>query len=612
MTSFPDSLDMLSNLKNVFLSLTLFSFFSCTYAQNHTQNEQWLRDEKVALQASVLLNNSKRVVPLTSIQSLKIASIDLGFNHSVVFDSLLNKYVKVDHFNGNTYVAISSLNALLDDLKFYNTLVLEISDVSVFDQRVLNFILEVEKNRKVIIALFGDGRSLVKLDLVQSPIIWCATHTPAAASIVAQAIFGGIDLNNTLRDTYTSNFKAGDGYPISKIRLKYTVPEDVGINAADLDKIDAIAREAISQRATPGAVVLVVKDGSVIYNKAFGNHTYANNRPVKVDDIYDLASVTKISATTLGVMRLVEEGKLNLDSTLYNYLGRTRNTEKQYIRLKEVMLHQAGFTPFIPFYDRLKATDHSRDSSGEFSTKVADNYFLRKNYYEEVMWPQMLNARLVSRARYVYSDLSMYYMKEVIEGIAHEPMDQYVLEQFYNPLGMQTAGFNPRTRFDKNKIVPTEEDTYFRNTLVQGYVHDQGAALAGGIAGHAGLFSNANDLAILFQMMLNKGTYGGQRYFKPETVDLFTAKQFEVSRRSLGFDRRDPEASKNYPSQFASSSTYGHTGYTGTCIWVDPQYKMIYIFLSNRVYPKVTDKLSDLKIRPRIQDAIYEALRKSR
>jgi CubicO group peptidase (beta-lactamase class C family) len=227
------------------------------------------------------------------------------------------------------------------------------------------------------------------------------------------------------------------------------------------------------------------------------------------------------------------------------------------------------------------------------------------------MWPQMLNSRLVSRGKYVYSDLSMYFMKEVLEGITHDHLDQYVLSQFYTPLGMQTAGYDPLKRFDKSRIVPTEDDNYFRHTLVHGYVHDQGAAMAGGVAGHAGLFASTNDLAILFQMILNKGIYGGARYFKPETIEQFTSRQSDVSRRGLGFDRWDPEVSKHYPSELASPQTFGHTGYTGTCIWVDPQYNLIYIFLSNRVYPKVTSKLSSLSIRPRIQDTIYEAIRKA-
>jgi len=590
----------------------LISFAQCTYSQDHVNNEKWLNEEKSVAQTTVLLNNANQQIPVTALEDLKIASIDLGFSHALVFDSLLNKYEKVDHFNGNTYIATSSLNVLLDDIKYYNTLILELSDVSVFDQRVLNFILETEKKRNVIIALFGDGRSLVKLDVIKSPILWSERHTPEAASFVAQAIFGGIDINNKLKQTFTDKFQAGTGYPIKKIRLKYTVPEELGINVDDLTKIDAIAREAITQHATPGAAVMVIKDGNVIYNKTYGNHTYTDGNPVKVDDIYDLASVTKISATTMGVMHLVEEGKLSLDSTMKTYLGRARNTDKQDIKVREVMLHQAGFTPFIPFYEKLKPTDYSRDSSALFSTKVADNYFLRKNYYEEVMWPQMLGSRLVSRGKYVYSDLSMYFMKEILEGITHDHLDQYVLKQFYTPLGMQTAGFNPRNRFDKSRIVPTEDDSYFRHTLVHGYVHDQGAAMAGGVARHAGLFASTNDLGILFQMILNKGTYGGKQYFKPETIDQFTAKQSDVSRRGLGFDRWDPDVSEHYPSELASPQTFGHTGYTGTCIWVDPQYNLIYIFFSNRVYPKVTSKLSALNIRPRIQDAIYEAIKKVR
>lgn len=217
----------------------------------------------------------------------------------------------------------------------------------------------------------------------------------------------------------------------------------------------------------------------------------------------------------------------------------------------------------------------------------------------------MLRSPVPTRGQYVYSDISMYVMKEIIERQAKQSLDQYVLNEFYKPLGMRTAGFNPRRRFDKDQIVPTENDLYFRKELLQGYVHDQGAGLADGISGHAGLFASANDLAILNQMLLNGGTYGGDDYFKPETVELFTSRQSNVSYRGFGFDRANGHG---YPSKLASIQTFGHTGYTGTCVWVDPKYKLIYIFLSNRVNPSVTDKLNNLRVRPRIQDVIYEAM----
>src|SRR5690554_1548097 len=225
------------------------------------------------------------------------------------------------------------------------------------------------------------------------------------------------------------------------------------------------------------------------------------------------------------------------------------------------------------------------------------------------MWPIMLNSNLNETGRYVYSDISMYVMKEVAEHQTGIPMEEYIQQEFYRPLGMVRAGYNPRERFDRTEIIPTEVDTYFRNTLLEGYVHDQGAAMAGGIAGHAGLFSTANDLAIYGQLLLNRGEYGGERYFKAETVDLFTSKQSATSRRGLGFDRADPDTSKAYPSKLASPATFGHTGYTGTCIWIDPEEQLIYIFLSNRVHPAVSTKLYELNVRSRIQDTLYEAIR---
>ena len=392
--------------------------------------------------------------------------------------------------------------------------------------------------------------------------------------------------------------------------LNYIEPETFGINGKVLTaKIDAIAEEAIKAQATPGAVVLVVKDNHVIFEKAYGYHTYENKIPTKVDDIFDLASISKIAATTLAVMRLTEEGKINLNETMGYYLKDAKASNKADIRLRDVMLHQAGFIPFIPFYRALTPADRSSDSTAAFPTKVADGYYLRKDYFDEVMWPEMLHSRLNPTGNYVYSDISMYVMQKVIEQQTKTPLDQYVKEQFYDKLGMNATAYNPWKSFPSDRIIPTErDDKNFRDTLLRGFVHDQGAAMANGVAGHAGLFSTAQDLAIYGQLLLNRGSYGGVRVFKPETVDLFTSNQAENSRRGLGFDRFDPDRSKEYPSRLATEATFGHTGYTGTCIWIDPENQLVYIFLSNRVHPKVSTKLSDLNIRSRIMDAIYEGI----
>jgi CubicO group peptidase (beta-lactamase class C family) len=584
------------------------SFLAC--GQEHQQSKTWLNNFKEIEKTTVVLNNGKEILPLKDLEKKRIASIDLGFNHHIVFDSLLNKYDKVDHFNGSVYQANSQLKALIDDLKFYNTVILCLSDVSVFNEEVLSLIKELEYKKQVVIALFGDGRSLTRLDQFNAPIVYSPQHNNDGANFVAQLIFGGVGTEARMLTSYSEKYQKGAGSDLLKIRLKYTVPEDVGINTDDLKKIDAIAAEAIKEKAAPGMVVFIAKGGKVIFNKAYGYHTYEKETKSRIDDIFDLASITKTSATTMEVMRLYEQGQLNLDTSISAYISKTRKTNKQEIKVKEVMLHQAGFIPFIPFYNAMKPGDSSLDSTETYSVKVADSFYMKKDYYKDIMWKQMLESSVKTNGIYVYSDLSMYFMKEIVESISRQSLSSYVRTNFYDPLGMYTTGFNPRYRFPKSRIVPTENDEYFRNTLLWGYVHDQGAAMVGGVSGHAGLFSNASDLATLYQMLLNKGTYGGKTFFKPSTVELFTARQSNVSRRGLGFDRWDPEPNRDYPSKLASSQTYGHTGYTGTCVWVDPKDDLVYIFLSNRVNPKVTNQLSTLNIRPRIQDVIYEAIAK--
>jgi CubicO group peptidase (beta-lactamase class C family) len=590
--------------------LNVLCLMAC--AQEHTTNEKKLSIANAISNTTVLLNNQDAIVPLKSLDKKNIASVSLSFAYSTVFDSLANKYDKITSFSADSYKDSVNLNDLEDDLKYFNTILITIDDQNVNKAKYINFINSISKNKQVIISFFGNGPGLKSFDLLKSPIVWTAQNNADAAAIVPQYIFGGIAASNKLTTAFSARYTMGSGFTTTAIRLKYTVPEDAGLNSNNLKEIDAIAAEAISQKATPGLVVLVAKDGKVIFNKAYGTHTYDTNVPDKVTDIFDLASVTKVTATTPAVMRLFEEGKLKLDTNIGAYIPKARTTPMNNIQVREVMLHQAGFIPYIPFHDYVKTGDYSRDSSAAYPTKVADNYYIKKGFFKDFMWPKMLNSPIKTRGKYVYSDISMYVMKDIVEHISEEPLNQYAYENFYKPLGMQTAGFLPRNRFKSEQIIPTEDDKYFRKTLLVGYVHDQGAALAGGVSGHAGLFASANDLAIIYQMLLNRGTYGGVEYFKNATVDMFTSKQSNVSRRGLGFDRWDPDSTKHYPSELASPQTYGHTGYTGTCVWVDPSRGLVYVFLSNRVNPTVTDKLSNLKIRGRIEDVVNKAIDESK
>lgn len=562
----------------------------------------------VPVNHTVLLNNQSEDLPLKGLQDRKIAHIGhLDQDAFIAFGEMLERYAPVTHFA--LAAGPEGMIRLDEDLKYYNTLIFAVTTADLGDQRLLQFINTQAVGKAVILTIFGDGTGLNAVNFVRYPILWTPALSRRTAEQAAMSIFGGVACTERLPQSFSARYAKGAGFLTEQTRLEYADASVFGIDTQRLaSNIDAIAMKAVRERAAPGIVVMAVKSGKVIFEKAYGYHTYGQQRPTQVTDIFDLASITKIAATTPTIMRLVEQGVVNLDSTMGHYLTQAQHSNKKDTKLRDVMLHEAGFIPFIPFYRELEPDDLSTDSSATYSVKVADNCYIRTGYYEEVMWPIMLASKLNETGKYVYSDISMYVMKEVAEHQTGIPIQDYIQQEFYRPLGMQTAGYLPRNRFAKDRIVPTEDDKTFRKTLLQGYVHDQGAAMAGGIAGHAGLFATANDLAIYGQLLLNRGEYGGERFFRAETVDRFTSNQSQTSRRGLGFDRKDPDLSKEYPSKLASAATFGHTGYTGTCIWIDPEEQLTYIFLSNRVHPAVSTKIYDLNTRSRIQDAIYEAI----
>lgn len=409
------------------------------------------------------------------------------------------------------------------------------------------------------------------------------------------------------------NFKFGDGIVHKGIKpSKAFIKERLGI-------IDSIALDGIAQKAFPGCVILAAHQGEIIYHKAFGNYEYGLSHPMSPESIFDLASVTKVSATTVSVMKLYEEGLLDLNKTLGDYLPWTKGTNKAGLIIKDILLHQAGLTPFIVFYketiDAITGIPNPEIYTDKpkpgFTVRVAENIYMR-NDWQDTMFNRILKSPLGSQNKYVYSDNDFIFLGKIIEQISGFTLDQYTQKTFYNKIGMYSTGFKPRNRFQLECLVPTETEEHFRRQTTTGDVHDEGASMFGGVAGHAGLFSNAYDLSLLYQMLLNGGEINGERYLKPETIKFFTAYNSNVSRRGLGFDKPEkdnPIRKDPYPSLLASPETFGHTGFTGTCVWVDPTYDVVYIFLSNRVYPtRNNNKISQLLIRGKIQDAIYRAI----
>jgi beta-N-acetylhexosaminidase len=363
---------------------------------------------------------------------------------------------------------------------------------------------------------------------------------------------------------------------------------------------------------------MAVKDGEILYHKAFGNYQYENNKAVNLESVYDLASVTKISATTIAIMKLYEQGKIELKKTLGDYLPVVRGTNKAKLQIDDILLHQAGLVPFIQFYKETvnasgipSSAIYSPVPSPQFSVRVAEKMYMRNDWSDTIM-KRILQSPLTGQNRYVYSDNDFIFLGKIVEQLSGMTLDQYVQKNIYSKIGLATTGYKPLNRFTRERIIPTEKDQFFRQQLLWGDVHDEGTSMFGGVAGHAGLFSTAYDLSMLYQMLLNGGEINGERILNAETINYFTKYHSNVSRRGLGFDKPEKDndtRAEPYPSKYASSATYGHTGYTGIGLWVDPKYNLIFIFLSNRVYPtRENPKFSQLNVRSKIQDALYTAI----
>jgi len=405
---------------------------------------------------------------------------------------------------------------------------------------------------------------------------------------------------------------------LPNMRLKYGSPLEVNMNSSVLKKIDVIAQKAIDDRIYPGCQILVAKDGNVIYEKAFGFHTYDNTIATKTTDLFDIASVTKVTATLPMIMKMQEQGKININHTLGDYYNYPENSNKKNIIIKEMLCHQAGLPAWIPFYknslDSLGNPDtlwYAKKQDSIFFVKILDSLFLKKTYQDSV-WNMIYNCGLATIKDYKYSDLGYYLLKQIIEKSYKDSLQNVTKKYLYAPLGMNYTQYNPKWNgYDLNKIMPTEVEKNFRKSLLIGTVHDQGAALLGGVAGHAGIFSNANDLAKYMQLLLNGGSYGGYKYFETSTIKNFTSKQYPNNRRAVGFDKPTPIGQDGPTCDAASTESFGHTGFTGTMVWADPKNNLVYIFLSNRVYPSADiNTLSKQNIRQKIQQVIYDAIGK--
>ncbi|MGY0392384.1 glycoside hydrolase family 3 N-terminal domain-containing protein [Bizionia sp. KMM 8389] len=577
--------------------------------------------EKLMENAVTIVKNKNDVLPIRALETKKIAYLKLGDADGSDFLKGLQKYGKVHEVKGQ------KLDEVIEELKGYNTVVIGFHRSNAnpwksykFTDKQLVWLYEIARTNNVILDIFVRPYALLDVKTLENieGLVVSYQNSAIAQDVSAQVLFGAVKAHGKLPVSVGNGYKAEHGITLPSLsRLGYAVPERVGMSSTKLNKIDALAQRAVDEKMTPGIQLLVARKGKVIYNKNFGRHTYdSSSEAVKFNDMYDVASLTKILATLPLIMELEEKGIVSLDTKLSEILPEYQNSNKKDITLKQMLSHYARLSPWIPFYfatlDDNKKPDpkyYKKSPSGQFTVKVANELYIRADY-QDSMQKIIRESDLLKTQRYRYSDLPYYILKKYIEQYYDKGLDELVQDHFYNSLGANLTTYNPNNKFSDLNIVPTEMDDYFRYQKVQGYVHDMGAAMQGGIGGHAGIFSNANDVAKIMQTYLQKGYYGGKRYFKAETLDKFNTCFYceNDNRRGVGFDK--PQLGTNGPTcGCVSMSSFGHSGFTGTYAWADPDQEIVYVFLANRTFPKAgTNTLLKENIRTDIQALIYEAI----
>jgi beta-N-acetylhexosaminidase len=567
-------------------------------------------------------------LPVENSWSKKVATLAIGVSEKTPFQKRVDSYTNAEHHFSPATANDQQYVKLYDQLKGKDLVLISFHELSrswrrgfSITENHLSLIRKLQEQSEVYVVLFGSPYSLSRFGQ-NDHLIMAYDADPMAQDMAAQALFGSIRIEGKLPVSPGKGFKMGMGETLPQAKvLAYSLPGKVGLSVDTLAMIDLLVDTIIQSGAAPGCQVLVAKDGYIVYDKCFGYQTYDKKYPIRHGDLYDLASITKVMATTLSVMKLYEKGQIDIFDPISDYIdGFIDSSDKKDITIIEALTHHSGLKPWIPFYKMTLDTlsDHSivpsasfyrRIRSDVFSRQVAKDLFIRKDYGDTIQ-KLICDSELRPSKDYKYSDLGLYLVKEVVETVSGKSLDTFVKENFYDPMNLGHIGFNPIQHHAIDHIVPTEDDDYFRMQELKGYVHDMGAAMLGGVSGHAGLFSNAGDLAVLMQMLLNKGLYGQHRYLNHKTIYTFTTRFQRSSRRAIGFDMKELDGKKpENMSPRASASTFGHYGFTGTCVFADPDNQLIYIFLSNRTFPSMeNNKMGKEDYRSRIQDIVYRSL----
>jgi beta-glucosidase-like glycosyl hydrolase/CubicO group peptidase (beta-lactamase class C family) len=592
----------------------------------------WALIRELYANALTVLNNEQDIIPIKKLQNLKIATVAINKDAVSSFQKRVDYYIPADHFYINPSDTVAC-KKLLKKLSAYDLVIGGVFDL---DQRpdmgfgikpdMTKFLEKLILNNKTIITWFGNPYGIDKVEALQraNGLILAYQENEYTEDLSAQLIFGGIGARGTLPVTINTKWAYDFGIMTpGSIRVQFGIPESVGMSSIILNtKIDSIVNAGLAANAYPGCVIMAARKGVVIFHKAYGFQTYDNRIAVREDDLYDLASITKISSTLAGLMLLNTEGKFSPDKTLGFYLPEFKKTNKGNIGMRDFLTHQAGLTPFISFWKEtinpdgtFKRRTFEYQYNNKYPLEVADGLYINKNYRKK-MFNEIKKSPLGEK-KYVYSDLTFIIAPQIIENLTGQKWYEFVTDSIYRKIGAMEMGFNPYKKFPIDRIVPTEYDSLFRKQLLRGTVHDEGAAMLGGISGHAGLFSNANDLLKLMEMYRRMGEYGGEQIVGRNVMEEYSKVQFpgNNNRRGLGFDKPLLNNSQlpqkdTYPTRGASPESFGHSGYTGTFVWVDPVSEISYVFLCNRVYPtRKNEELYNMNIRSEILQAIYDSIK---